>query len=225
MQRSVVVVAALLAFSVQAEARPHHTLHRVGYFQRSMTVPAGDERIVGARPSGCPNAFCGCEASLYKFGRIIPELNLASNWRRFPRAAPASGMAAVTGGHVMILEQHVAGDIWLVHDGNSGGHLTREHARSIAGYTIVDPSSGSSGLGFAGTRQSAPSYASANAWQTQRTTYIRQNQKTYAWQNQGTYAWQNQTAYGWQNQNAWQNQRTLVAATGWRTVSRLRRHR
>src|SRR6185437_5046341 len=84
MQRTAVVVAALLAFSVQAEARPHHTLHRVGYFQRSMTVPAGDERIVGARPSGCPNAFCGCEASLYKFGRIIPELNLASNWRRFP---------------------------------------------------------------------------------------------------------------------------------------------
>jgi len=215
MQRTAVVVAALLAFSVQAEARPHHTLHRVGYFQRSMTVPAGDERIVGARPSGCPNAFCGCEASLYKFGRIIPELNLASNWRRFPRAAPSSGMAAVSGRHVMILEQHLAGDIWLVHDGNSGGHLTREHPRSIAGYTIVDPSLGSSGVNFAGTRQSAPSYASANAWQTRRARYA----SAYGSQNQGTYAWQNQGAYGWQNQ------RTLVAATGWRTVTRLRRHR
>jgi hypothetical protein len=51
-------------------------------------------------------------------------------------------MAAVRPGHVMILQQHVAGDIWYVHDGNSGGHVTREHPRSIAGYTIVDPSSG-----------------------------------------------------------------------------------
>jgi hypothetical protein len=221
MHKTVVVAAALLAFSAQAEARPHQTPHhRIHYFQRSTTMMAGDERIVGARPAGCPNAFCGCEASLYKFGRIIPELNLASNWRRFPRAAPASGMAAVTGGHVMILEQHIAGDVWLVHDGNSGGHVTREHARSIAGYTIVDPSSGASAIGFAGARQSAPSYASL---------YPRQSRSVrYAWQAQGTpYAWQNQRAYGWPNQAAygWQNQRTLVAATSWRTVARLRRHR
>jgi hypothetical protein len=33
-----------------------------------------------------------------------------------------------------------------VHDGNSGGHVTREHPRSIAGYTIVDPSSASNTL-------------------------------------------------------------------------------
>jgi hypothetical protein len=39
------------------------------------------------------------------------------------------------------LQAHVAGDVWNVHDGNSGGHVTREHSRSIAGYTIVDPSS------------------------------------------------------------------------------------
>ncbi len=104
---------------------------------------ASGERIIGGRPAGCPHAFCGCEASLYKFGRIIPELNLASNWRRFPRAAPAPGMAAVRSGHVMILQQHVEGNIWSVHDGNSGGHMTREHAISIAGYTIVDPGSAS----------------------------------------------------------------------------------
>jgi len=66
-------------------------------------------------------------------------LNLASNWRRFPRAAPAPGMAAVRSGHVMILESQVSGNIWNVHDGNSGGHVTRDHARSIAGYTIVNP--------------------------------------------------------------------------------------
>ena len=228
MHKTVVVAAALLALSTQAEARPYHTLHHVGYFRQPTTMLAGDERVVGFRPSGCPNAFCGCEASLYKFGRIIPELNLASNWRRFPRAAPASGMAAVTGGHVMILEQHVAGDVWLVHDGNSGGHLTREHPRSIAGYTIVDPSSGSSGVGVAGTRQSAPPYASA-LWQNQRAASAWQGQP-HAWQGQRSsyasgYGWQSQSTYAWQNQNAWQNRRTLVAATSWRTVSRLRRHR
>jgi hypothetical protein len=228
MHKTVVVVAALLALSARAEARPHHTLHRAGHFQQPMTMLAGDEKVVGARPSGCPNAFCGCEASLYKFGRIIPELNLASNWRRFPRAAPSSGMAAVSGGHVMILEQHVAGDVWLVHDGNSGGHVTREHPRSIAGYTIVDPSSGSGGVGVAGTRQSAPSYASAYARQDQRASYAWQNQgAASAWQGQ-PHGWQGQRSpYAWQSQGAygWQNQRTLVAATSWRTVSKLRRHR
>ncbi|HET7885693.1 MAG TPA: hypothetical protein VFL62_05645 [Bradyrhizobium sp.] len=109
----------------------------------AMAAPGGGESIVGSRPSGCPNRFCGCEASLYKFGRIIPELNLAANWYRFPRTAPAPGMAAVRSGHVMILESQVSGNVWNVHDGNSGGHVTRDHARSIAGYTIVDPSAGS----------------------------------------------------------------------------------
>jgi len=111
------------------------------------------ERVIGNRPAGCPRAFCGCEASLYKFGRIIPELNLASNWRRFPRTAPSPGMAAVRSGHVMILESQVSGNVWNVHDGNSGGHVTREHARSLAGYTIVDPS-GASGTFAASGRSS-----------------------------------------------------------------------
>jgi hypothetical protein len=89
---------------------------------QSMASIPNEEKIVNGRFSGCPHAFCGCEASLYKFGRIIPELNLASHWRRFPRAAPAPGMAAVRSGHVMILQQQVGGDVWNVHDGNSGGH-------------------------------------------------------------------------------------------------------
>jgi hypothetical protein len=137
------------AYSHHAYAR--HSAFRRAYihgaygmqnFRQSwaMASPVGRESVVGSRPSGCPSRFCGCEASLYKFGRIIPELNLASNWRRFPRTAPAPGMAAVRSGHVMILQSQVAGNIWNVHDGNSGGHVTREHARSIAGYTIVDPS-------------------------------------------------------------------------------------
>jgi hypothetical protein len=157
MFRSAFVVAALLILTVQAEARPHVYLHRVQHVRQAMAMMSGDEKVIGGRPSGCPNAFCGCEASLYRFGHIVPELNLAGNWRRFPRATPGPGMAAVRSGHVMILQQQVAGDVWYVHDGNSGGHVTREHPRSIAGYTIVDPSSGS----FASSGFTAPSVASS----------------------------------------------------------------
>lgn len=176
MYKAVCIIVALLILPCQAEARHlhrtyvHHTyvhrahihyarfhhayLHR-GYDQQNFRqayasldiASAGTgERVIGHRPYGCPNAFCGCEASLYRFGRIIPELNLASNWRRFPRAAPAPGMAAVRSGHVMILQSQVSGNVWNVHDGNSGGHMTREHARSLAGYTIVDPSAASGGF-------------------------------------------------------------------------------
>jgi hypothetical protein len=48
-------------------------------------------------------------------------------------------MAAVRSHHVMVLISHVGGSDWLVHDGNSGGGLTREHVRSISGYTVVNP--------------------------------------------------------------------------------------
>ncbi len=100
----------------------------------------GNGAIVGSRPSNCPHRYCGCEASLYVFGEIRPELNLAANWKRkFPRSEPASGMVAARNGHVMVLMSHASGDEWMVHDGNSGGGRTREHVRSIRGYTIVNP--------------------------------------------------------------------------------------
>jgi hypothetical protein len=100
-------------------------------------------RVLGGRPAGCPHRFCGCGASLYRFGRIIPSLNLAANWLRFrhvPLAMAQPKMAAARRGHVMILERQLSGNVWLVHDSNSGGGRTRLHARSIAGFTIVDPS-------------------------------------------------------------------------------------
>ena len=103
-------------------------------------VTNGDGAVVGRRPTGCPRNFCGCEASRYLFGHLRPDLNLASNWmRKFPRTSPAPGMAAVRNHHVMILMSQVDGGNWLVHDGNSGSGLTREHVRSIGGYIIVDP--------------------------------------------------------------------------------------
>jgi hypothetical protein len=100
---------------------------------------AGGAQVVGSRPAGCPHRFCGCALSIRKFGRIIPRLNLAANWRGFPRAAPAPGMVAARPGHVFELVHHIGGSTWLVWDPNSGRGRTRIHPRSIAGYTIHNP--------------------------------------------------------------------------------------
>lgn len=102
-------------------------------------MSASGERVIGGRPAGCPSAFCGCGAALRVFGHVVPELNLASNWLRFPRTSPAPGMVAARHGHVFVLEQPLSGDIWMAYDANSGGHATRMHARSLRGYTIVNP--------------------------------------------------------------------------------------
>jgi len=96
-------------------------------------------QAVGGRPSGCPRSFCGCGAAIRVFGRIVPELNLAANWLRFPRTSPAPGMVAARRGHVFVLEQHLGGDMWMAYDANSGAHSTRIHARSLRGYTVVNP--------------------------------------------------------------------------------------
>lgn len=102
-------------------------------------MSASGDRIVGGRPAGCPSSFCGCGAALRVFGRVVPELNLASNWLRFPRTSPAPGMVAARHGHVFVLEQPLGGDMWMAYDANSGGHATRMHARSLRGYTVVNP--------------------------------------------------------------------------------------
>lgn len=97
---------------------------------------------VVAHPHGCPRrAFCGCGAAVRIFGAPVRALWLAANWFRFPRAAPAPGMAAVRRHHVFVLEQHIGGSVWQVYDANSGRHRTQVHPRSIAGYTIVNPRS------------------------------------------------------------------------------------
>lgn len=126
-------VVAVLCFSTPAEARRYR--HYQHYDSGS---------VVGGRPAGCPYQFCGCGTSIYLFGKIIPELNLAINWvRKFPRVAPAPRMAAARSGHVMALVEHRHDDVWLVYDSNSGGHLTRLHERSVAGYVVVNPFAGS----------------------------------------------------------------------------------
>ena len=121
--------------------RSNHSLRgRVTFGEREPRhLKFADAQIVSGRPSGCPRSFCGCGAALRVFGRIVPELNLAANWLRFPRTSPAPGMVAARHGHVFVLEQHVEGDTWMAYDANSGGHATRIHARSLRGYTVVNP--------------------------------------------------------------------------------------
>ena len=116
-----------------AEAKPKFA------HQSTPTIFDANGTVVGSRPAGCPRAFCGCEASLYLFGHIRADLNRASNWMRFPRTSPAPNTVAVRNHHVMVLVSQVDGSNWLVHDGSSGGGLTKNHVVSIRGYRIVNP--------------------------------------------------------------------------------------
>lgn len=95
--------------------------------------------VIGARPEGCPHAYCGCGLRKY-LGLADVRLNLASNWARlFPHeAAPRPGLAAVRSGHVMYIEAS-AGNGWLIRDYNSGGGLSRLHVRDLRGYVFVNP--------------------------------------------------------------------------------------
>ncbi|MBR1290205.1 MULTISPECIES: hypothetical protein [Bradyrhizobium] len=130
--------------SLQAYRSTQLTVTDAGGAATPATVSsASGARVVGGRPAGCPSSFCGCGAALRVFGRIVPELNLAANWLRFPRTSPAPGMVAARRGHVFVLEQHLGGDVWMAYDANSGGHATRIHARSLRGYAIVNPRGGS----------------------------------------------------------------------------------
>ena len=132
--------------SITTAADAEHAQHQIigntdrAPIQYVPDISNGRPIVVGARPSECPRSFCGCEASLYLFGHVRPDLNLASNWmRKFPRTSPAPGMAAVRNHHVFVLMSQIGGSNWLVHDGNSGHGLIREHVRSISGYAVVNP--------------------------------------------------------------------------------------
>lgn len=95
-------------------------------------------------PTGCPaRLFCGCGASIEAFGRSVRDLWLVSNWYRFPRAAPAAGMAVLWGTHhVAIIRQYYGDGTAKLYDANSGHGLTRVHRIRIAGLAVVDPHPG-----------------------------------------------------------------------------------
>ncbi len=98
------------------------------------------EGVVGGRPAGCPWRYCGCGVSLKVFGKIIPELNLALNWKKkFPPTSPAPGMVAARSGHVFYIMSVVDSDTVVAYDPNSGGSKTRIHTVSLRGFTVVDP--------------------------------------------------------------------------------------
>lgn len=132
------IMLAIIIFLIPtiSDARPRH--HHRRHFERHAIADANGNII--SHPRGCPSrAFCGCGASIRVFGKSIRSLWLAANWFRFPRTSPAPGMVAVRQHHVMVLESHVNGSIWIVYDANSGGHLTRIHPRDISPYSIRNP--------------------------------------------------------------------------------------
>lgn len=166
------VLAALCCalFASVADARPRHV--RAPVLDPGCNVifpcevasvsapvrPARSGARMAARPAqilphpvGCPRrAFCGCGAAVRLFGSPVRSLWLAAAWFKFPRAAPSPGTVAVRRHHVFVLESHLGGSTWLAYDANSGGHATRLHARSIAGYVIVNPRAAQSASVFAG---------------------------------------------------------------------------
>ena len=154
MIRFTVALIALIAFSFPVQARHHHRHHHyhhrhgdrtplvARHHERHYRLDANGNGVVGGRHAGDPHAFCGAEAARYIFGVAKRDLWLAANWiRKFPRTSPAPGMVAARNHHVFVLMNYVGGSNWMVHDGNSGHGLTREHVRSISGYTVVNPHS------------------------------------------------------------------------------------
>lgn len=109
----------------------------------SIGLGAGLAHMLGSikpHPSGCPRtAFCGCGVSERVYGHPVRELWLAANWFRFPRAAPAPGTVAVRRHHVFYIERVEGDGRVIAYDPNSGGHLTRVHEVSLAGYVVVRP--------------------------------------------------------------------------------------
>ena len=157
------MAVATIALTAPAEARHrhhyrhhfHHNVydanwnlaHRASLVRYSRhthrRVAHGFNEAFLSHPAGCPRiAFCGCGAAVEVFGAAKRSLWLAAAWFHFPHTSPAPGMVAVRPHHVFVLRQHIEGSVWLVADFNSGGHQSRLHARSVAGYTIVNPHGG-----------------------------------------------------------------------------------
>lgn len=106
---------------------------------RHVAVPAVSPQVVGSRPAPCPRRYCGCALSLKLFGVVKPALNIAENWKGFPRVDPAPGVIAAIRGHVLEVRRHIAGTLYEVWDPNSGRGLTRIHARDLSRYTFHNP--------------------------------------------------------------------------------------
>src|SRR6185369_15944105 len=103
------------------------------------------QEVIGGRPAGCPHAYCGCGLRKY-LGIDDVRLNLAANWAKFfPRTHAQPGAAAVRRHHVMLLLSPISQTTWMVRDYNSGGGLSRIHARDIRGFQFVSVTGASDG--------------------------------------------------------------------------------
>jgi len=147
--RRLFIAGILLASVARADAEPDDGR----YFRQELssqvkTHGATTGTIVGSRSQSCINSAtrgrltCGCELSLKLFGKIIPDLMLAWNWRKMFAATQAGiGAVAVRPGHVLLVLDHLYGNTYKVWDPNSGGGHTRVHERNLAGWTFVNPNS------------------------------------------------------------------------------------
>ncbi len=123
----------IAASSTTANAR--HRYHQHAHSQRVQSyVDANGSQVIGARPAGCPHAYCGCGLRKY-LGIDDTRLDLAWNWTKYYRGDRA---VAVWHHHVALIEQMVGPGEALLRDYNSGGGLSRLHIRSIAGAVIVN---------------------------------------------------------------------------------------
>lgn len=130
--------AVLLLVWFAAPAQAHHRVH-------PMVAGLGVGLVhmlesMQPHPSGCPyRAFCGCGVSERVYGHPVRNLYLAANWFRFPRTFAHAGAVAVRNHHVFYIEEAYGDGTVLAYDPNSGGHATRLHRVSLAGYAIVEP--------------------------------------------------------------------------------------
>ena len=136
--RGIALAVVSMVLSSNASAAPHHR-HHVRPVLHFTDANGNSATIIGTRPGGCPSAYCGCGLARY-LGLHDRRLYLAWNWARlFSRTYPHAGAAAVRHGHVMLLQQHIAGTHWRVIDFNGGRHLSWIHERDVRGYVFVEP--------------------------------------------------------------------------------------
>ena len=137
MFRRVLIAAAIfavLAGPAQAHRHQHPMVQGLGHGLVHML------ESMQPHPSGCPyRAFCGCGVSERVYGHPVRNLYLAANWFRFPRTSAHAGAVAVRNHHVFYIEEAYGDGTVLAYDPNSGGHATRLHRVSLAGYAIVEP--------------------------------------------------------------------------------------
>ena len=124
----------------KSSPRSRHAFAQRAISSRVEMAEANSSRsqVVGGRPAGCPRSFCGCGASIRVFGHVVPGLNLAANWLRFPRTSPAPGMVA---------RVEDTSSFWSnTSEATSGWRMTPigrardQNSRALAaGYTVVNP--------------------------------------------------------------------------------------